>query len=110
MVNLGDVVQVWVSEIRNATKRDRPSLILAMDENRTPRVRSEILCWDGYWKRAWKLTYYNGGCIDVYRDYKCYIGRMEKKMETTGASLDMFSRALTRKPKQDYKVAHKEPV
>ncbi|CAE7203959.1 rpsA, partial [Symbiodinium pilosum] len=34
MVNLGDVVQVWVSEIRNATKRDRPSLILAMDENR----------------------------------------------------------------------------
>ncbi|CAE7480334.1 rpsA [Symbiodinium natans] len=34
-VNLGDRVQVWVSEIRyNSSKRERPTLILAMDENR----------------------------------------------------------------------------
>ncbi|CAE7209115.1 rpsA [Symbiodinium necroappetens] len=34
-VNLGDRVQVWVSEIRNkSSNRDRPTLILAMEKNK----------------------------------------------------------------------------
>ena len=34
-VSVGDRVQVWVSEVRHkSNKRDRPTLILAMDKNK----------------------------------------------------------------------------
>ena len=47
-MNLGDMVQVWVSEVRqNSSKRERPSLILAMDENRKLDHAWRLFVWIG---------------------------------------------------------------